>query len=87
MTGFGESHIMMDEQGNTSGNYFSNINYVPNGKLCHFVFKSCFLWLGIDSLFSMESDPWSSFTPTLYIDINMEMDDLLLVYDLREGEL
>ena len=44
-------------------------------------------WLGIDALCSMGSDPWSSFTPTLYIDKNMEMDDLLLLYDLREGEL
>ena len=46
-----------------------------------------FFWLGIDALCSMGSDPWSSFTPTLYIDKNMEMDDLLLLYDLREGEM
>ena len=46
-----------------------------------------FFKLGIDALCSMGSDPWSSFTPTLYIDKNMEMDDLLLLYDLREGEL
>ena len=25
LTGFGENHIMMDEQGNTSSKYFSNI--------------------------------------------------------------
>ena len=46
-----------------------------------------YFWLGIDALCSMGSDPKSSFTSTSYIDKNMEMDDLLLLYDLREGEL
>ena len=50
-------------------------------------FLNLVFWVGIDALCSMESDQWSSFTPTLYIDKNMEMDDLLLLYDLREGEM
>ena len=33
-----------------------------------FSLKSCLFWLGIDALCNMESDPWSSSTPTLYID-------------------
>ena len=38
-------------------------------------------------LCTMGSDPWLSFTPTLYIDKNIEMEDLVLLYGLREGEL
>ena len=44
-----------------------------------FFLNPVFFWLGIDVLCSVESDPWSSFTPTLYIDKNMEMDDILLL--------
>ena len=55
--------------------------------MSYFFFKNLFFWLGIDVLYGMGSDPWSSFTPTLYIDNNIEMDDMLLLYILTEGKL